>query len=179
MVKYSVVTHQGMLTMTTCMCRSDRSSLHRLQIHTNDAITHNLMLSSLCTKRALASTPTVEEFINKCKEVKDRSGHSMVTDQMEDCLFCEFFGCHVSITFQLWNLLDEHGFVPISGQIYQLLWTIFFMKQCLTEGVACGAVGGSKGRADPKTYRKWMHPFIEALSNLEPYVVSLILFYFY
>ena len=101
----------------------------------------------------------------------------MATDQTEDCLFCEFFGCGAPIALQLWNLLDENGCVPESGQICHLLWTLFFMKQYPTEGVACGAVGGSKGRVDPKTYRKWVHPFMEALSDLEPYVVSFIFFF--
>jgi hypothetical protein len=51
------------------------------------------------------------------------------------------------------------------------------MKQYPTEGVECGAVCGSKGRVDPKIYRKWVHPFMEALSDLEPYVVSFIFFF--
>ena len=92
----------------------------------------------------------------------------MATDQTDDYLSCEFFGCGAPITFQLWNLLDENRFVPESGQIHHLLWTLFFMKQYPTEGVACGAVVGLKGRVDPKTYRKWVHPFMEALSVLEP-----------
>ena len=47
-----------------------------------------------------------------------------------------------------------------------------------TEGVCCEAVGRAKGRVNPKTYRKWVHPFMEPLSDLEPYVVSFILFFY-
>ena len=129
------------------------------------------------SKRAQASAPTVEDFINEGKEVQNQSGRSLATDQTEDRLFREFFGCGAPIALQLWNLLDENGFVPESGQICHLLWTLFFMKQYPTEGVECGAVGGSKGRVDPKTYRKWVHPFMEALSDLQPYVVSFIFFF--
>ncbi len=61
---------------------------------------------------------------------------------------------------------------PESWQIHHLLW-ILFMNQYPTKGVSCEVVGGSTGRINPKTYRKWVHPFMEALSDLEPYVVVL------
>ena len=107
-----------------------------------NAPTHTAFMSS--NKRARAATPTVKDFINEGKEVQNRSGCSLATDQTEDCLFHEFFGCGAPITLQLWNLLDENECVPESGQICHLLWTLFFMKQYPTEGVACGAVGVRK-----------------------------------
>ncbi len=84
-------------------------------------------------KRSQASAPTVEDFINEGKEVQNRSGRNLATDQTEDRIFGEFFGCGAPIALQLWNLLDENGCSPESGQICHLLWTLFFMKQYPTE----------------------------------------------
>ena len=67
----------------------------------------------------------------------------------------------------------KNEFVPKSWQIHHLL-RILFMKQYPTEGVSCEVVGRLKGRVNPKTYRKWVHHFMEALSDLEPYVVSVV-----
>ena len=59
-----------------------------------------------------------------------------------------------------------------------LLWTMFFLKCYPKEGPACGAAGGSTNRknaVDPKTWRKYVWPYIYALSDLEGPVVSLFI----
>ena len=40
----------------------------------------------------------------------------------------------------------------------------------LGDKFACSTAGGSKGAIDPKTFRKYIWPMIEAISDLEPYV---------
>ena len=57
------------------------------------------------------------------------------------------------------------------AELLSALITVLF-KQYLTEGVTCAAAGGSKGAVNPKTYRKFAKPFMEALSSLEHVVVS-------
>ena len=73
----------------------------------------------------------------------------------------------------------EHAWVPQHGPIWRPHQSIpldtVFMKQYPLEGVASGAVVGSKGMIDPKTYRRWIWPVLCALSDFEPYVVSFVL----
>ena len=120
---------------------------------------------AMSTKQARATKPTSADFYHKGKEVQNCSGHS-TTAANEDCLFREYFGCGADKAMIAWNMLESFDMVPSGGQINHLLWTLFFMKQYPVEGVACGAVGGSKGKIDPKTYRRWVWPFLCALSDL-------------
>lgn len=122
-------------------------------------------------KRCRASKLTVEDFYRVGRDIQNRSCCTLA-DKSEDKLFCEFFGCSALVALYTWSLLEQYDFIPPDGQIQHLLWTLFFMKQYPTEGLACAALGGSKGKIDPKTYRKWVHPFMSALSDLEPCVVS-------
>lgn len=130
--------------------------------------------AAMSTKRARATKPTSADFYREGKEVQNRSGR-VTTAANEDRLFREFFGCGADKALIAWNMLESSDLVPPGGKINHLLWTLFFMKQYPVEGLACGAVGGSKGKIDPKTYRKWVWPFLCALSELEPYVVSFVL----
>jgi len=55
-----------------------------------------------------------------------------------------------------------------------LLWALHFMKAYPLQAQGCAAVGGYGGAVDPKTYRKWVWAYIEAVSDLELEVVSLL-----
>jgi hypothetical protein len=46
------------------------------------------------------------------------------------------------------------------------------MKVYPKQGPGCAVVGASHGAADPKTLRKWVWAFIEAISELVDLVVS-------
>jgi hypothetical protein len=48
------------------------------------------------------------------------------------------------------------------------------MKAYPLQAQGCAAVGGYGGAVDPKTYRKWVWAYIEAVSDLELEVVSLL-----
>ena len=50
-----------------------------------------------------------------------------------------------------------------------LLWGLYFLSVYDTDHVSAINVGG----VDEKTYRKWAHPFVEAISFLKYPVVSL------
>jgi hypothetical protein len=52
------------------------------------------------------------------------------------------------------------------------MWTIHFLKAYPRQAAVCSTVGGSTGAIDPKTLWKYMWPFICAVANLEPAVVS-------
>jgi hypothetical protein len=63
--------------------------------------------------------------------------------------------------------------VPDKGEIIHLLWTLFFFKAYPKQSSACSAAGGSSGAIDPKTWRKYIWPFVYAIADLESIVVSL------
>ena len=85
-----------------------------------------------------------------------------------------YFGCGAEGAVEVWNALVCFAVLPDEGQILHLLWALYFMKCYPTEETACAAAGGHTGAIDPKTLRKYIWPFIEAIANLEPYVVSVM-----
>jgi len=52
--------------------------------------------------------------------------------------------------------------------VIHYLWVLMFMKIYSFETALCGHAGG----VDPKTFGKWIWPFIRALAELEYTVVS-------
>ena len=48
------------------------------------------------------------------------------------------------------------------------------MKVYPKQSPGCSAVGASAGAVDPKTHRKWVWAFIDAITNLVDVVVSKI-----
>ena len=75
----------------------------------------------------------------------------------------------------LWEFLVRDRFRPQGGRPWHLLWALYFMKVYPKQGLG-GAVGGSShGAVDPKTHRKWVWAFIEAISELVDLVVSFLI----
>jgi hypothetical protein len=69
--------------------------------------------------------------------------------------------------------MADHDVIPPEGEIKHLLWTLHFFKAYPRQATVCSMVGGSTGAFDPKTLRKYMWPFICAVADLEPAVVSI------
>jgi hypothetical protein len=107
------------------------------------------------------------------KDVQNRSGIEFGSEKSEDSLFREFFGCGVPVAIITWNWLARMDLIPPGIIFIHMLWTLLFMKCYPTEGPATALAGGSKGKIDPKTLRKYVHPLIYAISSLEPYVVRI------
>ena len=74
--------------------------------------------------------------------------------------------------------MADHDLIPPDREIKHLLWTLHFLKAYPKQATVCSTVGGSTGAIDPKTFRKYMWPFIHAVSDLEPVVVSMKYFCF-
>jgi hypothetical protein len=74
--------------------------------------------------------------------------------------------------------MADHDLIPLDGEIKHLLWTLHFLKAYPKQATICSTVGGSTGAIDPKTFRKYMWPFIHAVSDLEPVAVSMKYFCF-
>ena len=53
-----------------------------------------------------------------------------------------------------------------------LLWALHFMNVYPKQSPGCSAVNASASAVDPKTHRKWVWAFINAVTNLVDVVVS-------
>ncbi len=74
---------------------------------------------------------------------------------------------------ETWELLERDSLLPEGGHPKHLLWALHFMKVYPKQSPGCLAFGGSAGAVDPKTHRKWVWAFIDAVANLVDVVVSL------
>ena len=91
------------------------------------------------------------------------------TTQQEDRKFREWFGCGPLVALATWNMLLVQELLPADGTLEHFLWTLMFMKQYQKTELMCRLCGG----IDPKTLEKWVWAFIDAISCLESFVVSL------
>ncbi len=123
------------------------------------------------TKRKRGAPPALADFYIIGKEVQNRSGQNINSTMTEDRRFRDFFGAGAMVALAAWNLLTVNDFLPEGGTILHFLWALYFMKVYPKQGVACAAAGGSGGAVDPKTFRKFVWPFIYALAELESIVV--------
>lgn len=123
-------------------------------------------------KRKKESEPTTDDFYKIGKELQNRSGQNLAANASENRRFREFFGTGANVALIAWQLLVYYDLVPESGLILHMLWGMFFMKVYPKQGPGSAAAGGSNGAIDVKTWRKYLWPFIGAIAELEPYVVS-------
>jgi hypothetical protein len=89
-------------------------------------------------------------------------------------LFHEFFGISVRVVKILWELVVQDKLRPRGGHPEHLLWALYFIKVYPKQGPGCSVVGASAGAIDPKTHRKWVWAYIEAIAVLVDVVVSLL-----
>lgn len=114
--------------------------------------------------------PDVTDMMRFARDMwrrQDRHNEKEKSEQAEDRDFREWFGCSPSMALVSWCLLVRTGLVPDCGELYHLLWTLFFLKCYPREHVMAVACG-----ADRQTVAKWVWLFLDALASLEPHVVS-------
>ena len=73
---------------------------------------------------------------------------------------------------KVWSMLMEEDILPEGGHPKHLLWALHFLKVYPLQAPGCAAVGASGGAVDPKTHRKWVWAFIDAIEELVDNVVS-------
>lgn len=112
------------------------------------------------------------DFMVLARDIQNRGAHRIGTDQMEARHFREFFGTSVSIVEQVWELLERDFLLPERCNPKHLLWALHFMKVYPKQSTGCSAVGASDGAVTPKTHKKWVWAFIEAIADLIDVVVS-------
>ena len=86
--------------------------------------------------------------------------------------FRETFDTSRLVVQKVWSLLVQEGVLPHKGLPKHLLWALHFLKVYPLQGPGCAAVGESGGAIDPKTHRKWVWDFIEAIAQVIDEVVS-------
>lgn len=84
------------------------------------------------------------------------------------------YGVSPDLCCVIWERLDVNTTFPSGTEYKHLMWALYFLKVYGTETQNANYSGG----VDEKTFRKWSHLFVEAISYLEGSVVSnLFLFY--
>ena len=117
----------------------------------------------------------VPDFAGIARLIQNRASCRVGSDATEARRFREFFGTSVRVVGILWEFLVRDELRPRGGRPWHLLWALYFLKVYAKEGPGCAVVGGAHGGVDPKTYRKWVWAFIEAISELVDLVVSFLI----
>ena len=112
------------------------------------------------------------DFEALARNLQNRASHCVSAATMETRHFREFFGTSVLVVKKVWELLKRDSLLPEGGRPKHLLWALHFMKVYPKQSPGCSAVGASAGAVDPKTHRKWVWAFIDAVANLVDVVVS-------
>jgi hypothetical protein len=120
------------------------------------------------SKKNKTTWPQAMDFILLGKDMMGRSEKRMGTMASEERRFRELFGVSPEVALVMWNLLLEYRLVPFKGTMTHFLWTLCFLKVYAKLQPMCALCGG----IDPKTLKKWVWAFIDALASLEGYVVS-------
>lgn len=119
------------------------------------------------TKQQRPSKPDVKDLLVIAREMWQKDPNKPRSAQSEDRDSQETFGCGASTALNAWGMLFALDLLPPNASLCHLLWTLHFLKAYGKTRAMCSACGG----IDPKTFRKWVWLFIEALSMLEPFVV--------
>ena len=86
--------------------------------------------------------------------------------------FRETFGTPLHNVERVWFLLNQEELQPPGGRPKHLLWALHFLKVYPLQAPGCAAAGASGGAIDPKTHRKWVWAYVEAIATLVDEVVS-------
>ncbi len=114
----------------------------------------------------------VPDFEALARDIQNWVSHRVGAATTETRHFREFFGTSLLVVEKVWVLLDRDSLLPEGGRRKHLLWALHFMKVYAKQSPGCSAVGASAGAVDPKTHRKWVWAFIDAVANLADVVVS-------
>ncbi len=149
---------------STCLC-SSHPPLHMDEGNTN--------------KQKRMTKLTARDFLLGGKDIQNKAERSIRSAGAKDCHFFEFFGTGPSVVSKLWIMMLDHDIFPPDREIKHLLWTLHFLKAYPRQSAVFSTVGGSTGAIDPKTFRKYMWPYIRSIVDLETTMVSMISFKLY
>jgi hypothetical protein len=106
------------------------------------------------------------------RDTQNRASHRVGAATTETRHFREFFRTSVLVIKKAWELLERDSLLPEGGCLKHLLWALHSMKVYPKQSPGCLTIGASASAVDPKTHRKWVWAFIDAVANLVDIVVS-------
>ena len=112
------------------------------------------------------------DFETLARDIQNRATHHVGAASTEKRHFREFFGAPIHVVEIVWELIKRDSLLPEGGRPKHLLWALHFLKVYPKQSPGCSAVGASAGAVDPKTHRKWVWAFIDAIAELVNIVVS-------
>jgi hypothetical protein len=112
--------------------------------------------------------PDARDIMNKFPRRPDAAASTEIR------AFRETFGTSLLVVNKVWSMLLEEDVLPEGGRPKYLLWALHFLRVYSLQAPGCAAVGASGGAVDPKTHRKWVWAFIDAIAELVDNVVSKI-----
>jgi hypothetical protein len=118
-------------------------------------------------KRQRSARPTSDDIIRQSRYIMHDDPFKERAPSDEARHFRALFGCCAEVTRKLWLMQVDNEFLPQGVTIKHLLWTLMFLKVYPTDRPM-----SMMTKADPKTFRKWIDLVLDAISFLEPLVVS-------
>jgi len=113
-------------------------------------------------------------FIKAAENIIKRQHTDTKTRQFEED-WLGHFGTMPPQCVWIWNMLNPRDTIGSNAEPSHLLWALYFLRVYPTETNGRSAVAPAVGKVDKKTWRKWTHDFVEAISYLESRVVSATL----
>jgi hypothetical protein len=113
--------------------------------------------------------PTPQSFVDAVNDDSNRT-FALPFNCVSRRRLMSFYGVSPDLCCIIWRKLDAHKSI-IGAQYKYLMWALYFMKVYGNEESNSNFAGG----VDEKTFRKWSHIFVEAISFLESSVVSIVL----
>ncbi len=112
------------------------------------------------------------DFADIARDIQNRASCHAGSELTEARVFGKFFGTSVRTVKIIFELVVCNRLQPSEGRLKHLLWMLYFMKVYPKQGPRCLVVAASTSAIDPKTHRKWVWAFIEAIAQLVDVVVS-------
>jgi hypothetical protein len=110
--------------------------------------------------------PTQEDFVAAVNSDCNRQ-YKLPFNDVHLRRWKHFYGALPDLCCIVWKKLDAHNSID-GAQFKHLMWALYFLKVYGKEEDCSNFAGG----VDEKTFRKWSHTFVEAISFLESSVVS-------
>jgi hypothetical protein len=112
------------------------------------------------------------------RDIQNQAKRCVGSGLTEARLFREFFGTSVRVIELLWKLIVQGNHLPDNGRPEHLMWCLHFLKVYPKQGPGYAAVSGSeRGALDPRTHRKWVWKFIEAVAELVDIVARIFVYF--
>ena len=110
-------------------------------------------------------------FLVEGLKILRKKGYHHSSRRTLDRRFRALFGTSPKVCRILWDKVYEES-TPRGAKPKHLLWALLFCRVYNTEHVNASMAG-----CDEKTFRKWSWVFVEAISDLQHEVVSLIILF--